>query len=319
MSLPSTWLGLVISLPTKNATARMRVWRALKSLGCGVLRDGVYLLPNLSGAGDALQDQANVVIDAGGKAHLIELEAKDDKQAKIFRGLFDRTADYATLTRNLHKLKSDLRKLDLTAIAQQMGRLRKDFNETSSIDFFPSPARQQAEGVLHETEGMANALLSPGEPHAVKGALKRLRKTDYQGRIWATRRHPWVDRLASAWLIKRFVDPKVRFLWLEKPRDCPRRAVGFDFDGAAFSHVGGRVTFETLLSSFDLDADAALSRLGTMVHYLDIGGIPVKDAEGLETILRGAQQHCKDDNALLGEAVKLFDFIYAAYSQVNPS
>ena len=94
----------------------------------------------------------------------------------------------------------------------------------------------------------------------------------YRGRLWATRRHIWVDRVACAWLIQRFIDPSARFLWLETPAECPADALGFDFDGATFTHVADRVSFEVLLASFGLDENRGLVRLGAMVHVLDVGG-----------------------------------------------
>ena len=127
-----------------------------------------------------------------------------------------------------------------------------------------------------------------------------------------------MDRLACAWLIKRHIDPAASFVWLESPADLPSEAVGFDFDGAPFTHVDSRVTFEVFLKSFDLEADVALRRLGDLVHYLDVGGIPVADAAGVATILTGAKQQSRDDDQFLKHALALFDWLYAAYTDVEP-
>src|SRR5205085_9264395 len=117
------------------------------------------------------------------------------------------------------------------------------------------------------------------------------------------------------WLIKRFIDPGAKFMWLDRPRDRPKRAVGFDFDGAEFTHSGNRVTFEVLLASFGLENDAALATIATAVHFLDVGGIPVADARGLETVLRGIKEKARNDDALLSEAMRIFDHFYKAYSK----
>src|SRR6516164_9106018 len=108
-------------------------------------------------------------------------------------------------------------------------------------------------------------LLSPDEPHEGAGGISRLDPQRYRGRTWATRRRLWVDRVASAWLIRRYIDPDARFKWLARPSDCPKSALGFDFDGATFTHVGDRVTFQTLLASFGLEPNPALVRLGVLV------------------------------------------------------
>lgn len=309
------WLALIISLPTRNATARMRVWRRLKTLGCGVLRDGVYLLPRHDGAQQALSGQSQEVIAAGGSAHLVEINAVPPQQTSDWNLLFNRTGDYAQLAQRLRKIRSARKHTPPERLARQIHALRRQFEEISAVDFFPDAARDQALTLLEETEQTARALLFPDEPRAAAGAVPRLNKADFRRRVWATRKRPWIDRLASAWLIKRFIDRAAKFVWLDKPRDCPPRAIGFDFDDAPFTHVGNRVTFEVLMLSFGLDTDPAISRLATVVHFLDIGGIPAEDATGLETILLGAQGRCSSDDQLLAESLKIFDFIHGAYEE----
>ena len=141
----------------------------------------------------------------------------------------------------------------------------------------------------------------------------------FQKRIWATRAAPWVDRLACAWLIRRFIDREAKFVWIARPSECPKKAIGFDFDGAEFTHVKNRVTFEVLVASFGLDGDPALMAIGAAVHYLDVGGIPVPDAKGLETMLKGAKEKARTDDALLAEAMRVFDLLYSAYSPTGRS
>jgi hypothetical protein len=120
--------------------------------------------------------------------------------------------------------------------------------------------------------------------------------------------------MASAWLIRRFIDPGAKFKWLNKPQDCPKGALGFDFDGASFTHVGSLVTFEVLLASFSLEPDPAMQRVAAVVHFLDVGGIPVAEASGLELVLKGMRERCTDDDELLGEATRIFDDLYQTYS-----
>ena len=138
------------------------------------------------------------------------------------------------------------------------------------------------------------------------GRIAQLQRTHYQGRTWATRARPWVDRLASAWLIRRQIDPQARLLWLAHPQDCPADALGFDFDGATFSHVEGRVTFEVLLASFALEGPA-LQRLGALVHFLDAGGVQPPEASGVEAVLAGLRASIADDDQLLQAASAVFD------------
>ncbi len=308
---PAGWLLLVISLPSNRATPRMRVWRALKGLGAAVLRDGVYLLPGNRSAHAAFTQQAQEVVRSGGTAQLLRIETPEAEQDRQFRALFDRATDYARTMEAVRKLKFGRRR---TAAARTLKQLRRDFESIHAIDYFPGPAAEQAGQMLSEAETALAALLSPDEPQSQAGRITRLDNKAYRNRTWATRARPWVDRLASAWLIKRFIDPKARFRWLKNPKDCPRTALGFDFDGATFTHVGARVTFEVLVASFGLD-DKALARLGELVHYLDVGGVPVAEARGLEMILTGAREQHRDDDKLLAEASKNFDYLYQAYSE----
>ena len=144
--------------------------------------------------------------------------------------------------------------------------------------------------------------------------MKRVEREKYRGRVWATRKSPWIDRFASAWLIKRFIDKEARFAWIDGARKLPKHAVGYDFDGAEFSHVESRVTFEVLLASFGLDADPALARIGAAIHFLDAGGIPVAEAKGLETLLRGVKEKARDDDDAVARALPVFDYLHSAYS-----
>ncbi len=309
----SRWLLLVLSLPTRNSTARVRVWRALKALGCGVLRDGAYLLPDRGPARRAFFDLQREVTGAGGSAHVLGVVSENEAQKRGFARLFDRGPAYADLLREIQETGRDLRKREPAALIQAVQRLRKTFDAVSAIDYFPSPARTQAETALAELETRARALESPDEPHAVERPIARLDRRRFQGRVWATRKRPWVDRLASAWLIRRFIDPRARFLWLERPADCPEDAVGFDFDGASFSHTGNRVTFEVLAASFGLESDPALAGIGNLVHFLDVGGIPMAEAAGIRRVLEGLRRQARDDDALLRQARPVFDSLYEAY------
>ena len=314
MKVTAAWLQLVTSLPTENATERMRAWRALKTTGAGVLRDGVYVLPDRPDLHEILASLAAEIAEAGGSAHVLRVEPRDDAQAGALRVLFDRTKEYAALMDDIGRARKRFTRRDPTAVRRQSRTLRRQFDAIVAIDFFPGATKAHVEAALLEVEAAATEILSPGEPHGQRGPIPLLDRRQYQRRIWATRRAPWVDRLACAWLIKRHIDPGASFVWLGTPADLPKDAVGFDFDGAPFTHIESRVTYEVLLKSFDLEADLALRRLADLVHYLDVGGIPVPDASGVATMLTGAKQQSRDDDQLLKHALALFDWLYAAYS-----
>jgi len=309
--------ALLTSLPTGNSTLRMRVWRALKSTGCGVLRDGVYLLPADSPRAAALLETESEIKAAGGFAMTVELNFRTAAQLEYVRKLFDRGNEYGALVAKIGAAKAALPRLGKRKSDTLVQRLRRSLQELAETDFYPAQAQLQAKDAMSALElGMA-VLFSGGEPHSAKGKIRRLDPAKYRNRVWTTRNDLWVDRMASAWLIRRFIDPRAKFAWFDHPRDRPRGSVGFDFDGAEFTHVGSRVTFEVLLTSFGLDGDPALTAIGNAVHALDVGGIPVADAKGLETLLKGIKGTARSDDAVLPEANKVFDLFYSAYAQKN--
>jgi hypothetical protein len=314
MNMSNNWLLLVLTLPTDNATARMRFWRALKAKGCAVLRDGVYLLPATDAAEAELLELGSGIGEAGGAAHLIRTPSRGADQEAEFRSLFDRADEYAAFIRTLVDARKTLSDLPPTEIARLLKRTGKDFDAISSIDFFRNEASTRAESAWQDFIVLANTVLSPGEPHQVEGAIRVLRREDYHGRTWATRQRLWVDRVASAWLIRRFVDSEARFLWLSSPDECPADVLGFDFDGAAFSHIGDRVTFEVLVASFGLEDQPGLLKLGTLVHVLDIGGGVVPEAIGFEAVMTGAKARALSDDALLAEMSNVLDSLLAHFA-----
>ncbi|HQR03581.1 MAG TPA: chromate resistance protein [Rhodocyclaceae bacterium] len=195
-----------------------------------------------------------------------------------------------------------------------MRQVRKDLEIIAAIDFFPNEQLDVARRALTDAERRLTRQFAPDEPEATGGAVPRLDQSDYQGRLWATRSRLWVDRIASAWLIHRFIDRDARFVWLKDIKDCPADALGFDFDGATFTHVGNLVSFETLLASFGLDTDRGLVRLGALVHALDVGDGVTPESRGFEAILEGARQRHTGDDRLLEEISPMLDSLYAYFS-----
>lgn len=314
MDTISTWSFLVLTLPTENATARMRFWRALKAKGCAVLRDGIYLLPYTEEREIMLRELAGAIAESGGTAHLLRAASLDASQEGEFRALFDRDEEFAAFTRALADARKTIAGQSATELARLLRRLRKDFDTIRAIDYFPGDSATRAEVALQDFIALVDTVLSPGEPHAAERAIRQLAIDEYQGRTWATRQRMWVDRVASAWLIRRFIDARARFIWLASPAECPPDVLGFDFDGAAFTHVGERVTFEVLLASFGLDKDPALMRLGEIVHALDVGGPAAPETVGFEAVMAGTRQRAENDDQLLEQMGAVLDSLYAHFA-----
>ncbi|WP_433771490.1 chromate resistance protein ChrB domain-containing protein [Pseudomonas putida] len=305
----NTWLLLVLGLPTANATERMRAWRALKSCGAAVLRDGIYLLPEHVAGREALEMIEREVLAINGTAYLFSISEPGER----FIPLFDRSEEYGKLRDDIASCLGELTGENALQTARQARKLRKAFAQLSAIDFFPNEQKQQADSALQTLETAISSALSSDEPGSNAEPIAMLASGDFQGRVWATRKRPWVDRLASAWLIHRFIDPAAHILWLDSVHDCPTDALGFDFDGATFSHAGKRVTFETLLASFQLESPA-LNRIAAVVHYLDVGGSQPTEASGIERVLAGLRESITDDDQLLQAASSIFNGLLIAFA-----
>lgn len=304
------WLVLVASLPTDDPAVRMRVLRTLESLGCAMLREGVYLLPDNPGTRQGVTRLSEYVGRLSGSAHVLYVTAVDAAQSEAFRALFDRSSKYEELVKSVEGLRSGFGISDPSAIARVLNKQRREFDAISALDFFPSSARERAARALGETEAEVRRLMFPDGPKTGRSAESA---ASYFKRTWATRRPLWADRLASAWLIRRFIDPEAKIVWLDKNQECPTIAVGFAYDGASFCNSSNRVTFEELLAAFSLDRNATLVKIGSLVHYLDTGGTPVAEAAGVETLLQGARRRSSTDDELFRESEKTFDLLYEAY------
>jgi hypothetical protein len=315
----SSWLLLIISLPTNSATGRMRIWRALKGLGCSALRDGAYLLPDRADTKQQFSALLEETTREGGSAWLLTVQPQSAEEHAAYQALFDRSNEYAELIKAVAQASQSAAGLKPQELNRSLRKLRRDYDALRTIDYFPGDAARQAEAVWMDFVSVAESILSAGEPHTIQATIPQRNLDDYQARQWATRQRLWVDRVASAWLIRRFIDPKATFLWLESPGDCPEDALGFDFDGATFTHVGDRVTFEVLLISFGLDRDGGLARLGAMVHTLDIGNGFVAEAAGFEAMLSGIRQRVVNDDQLLHETSPVLDALYAHFSNESQS
>jgi hypothetical protein len=308
------WSLLIVTLPTQPNAVRVRTWRALKALGCAALRDGAYLLP--AAEADRFTPLVAEVQAHGGTALVLALSPCDEAQRDTLLALFDRSEAYGQWRDTAQALQAELPALGETEARRRWRAVSEALQALRRIDYYPGAAAEQAQATLETLHQALAAAFSKGEPSALaEQAVPLLDSRQFQGRCWATRRRPWVDRLASAWLIQRFIDPAARFVWLADTPPAarlPRGALGFDFDGARFTHVGARVTFEVLLASFGLDRDARLQRIAAAVHFLDAGGIPVAEAAGLEAVLAGLHELQPDDDQLLAAAATVFDALHAA-------
>jgi hypothetical protein len=290
----------------------MRVLRKLESLGAGVLREGVYALPDTPANRKSLDELAAHVGREGGTAYALRVAATSQGQNDAFRRLFDRSAQYEALVKIVEGLRLGFGQSDPSALARVLLKQRRDFEAISALDFFPSPAKARAQQALADADQEIRKLYFSKAPTSIATGEK------LHGRTWATRKPLRADRLASAWLVRRFIDPEAKMLWLEGAGEAPPGAISFGFEGAHFAPSDALVAYEEIMRQLQLGANQAIARIGAIVHYLEAGGAPVQEAAGVQTLLEGAVRRAQSDDELLAEAEKTFDLLYEAYFEPSP-
>jgi hypothetical protein len=303
----ANWLVTVAQLPTEDPASRMRVLRTLESLGAAVVREGVYLLPDSPANRNSLEALGQYIFRTAGVAHVLQVAAASPAQQQAFQRMFDRTGRYEELIKNVESLRVGFGHSDPSAIASVLHKQRREFETIVALDFFPNQVRARAEKALADTDAAVKKLMFPGTQTGIR-PNERLTQ-----RVWATRKPPWADRLACAWLIRRFVDPEGTVVWLDKSQAVPEQAISYAFDGAHFANSESRVTYEEMLAQLGLAKNPALVRIGSIVHFLEAGGTAVPEAAGVQTLLQGAVRRSQNEDQLLGEAEKTFDLLYEAY------
>jgi hypothetical protein len=297
-----SWLLLLYSLPAHRNTQRVAVWRRFRKIGALQLTTSTYLLPDQPAHYEHFQWLTKLIRDSGGEATLVrvrEIEGTpNEKLVALFNAARDR--DYAAISKALGDLDRQ-RKSRGVVTADQFNRLTRQFRELRAIDFFNSARGEEMETRLHRLE----------RPEAPGGTVARVRPGDYRGRTWLTRPRPEIDRTGSAWLIRKFIDPKARFAFASKipPRSS---AVGFDMLDAEFSHAGEDCTFETLTRRFAI-RDKAVRKIGEMIHDADLEDEKFHrpEAIGIDRILKGWGKEGRPDDEILRRGFECFDALYA--------
>lgn len=295
------WIALSFSLPSGSSSSkRVAVWRRLQKIGAVSPTGSLYLLPAGEESREAFDWLAQEITEAGGQALVLPIDQLDgdaeSRLAEAFRAARDE--DY----RKLASEAGDAERAGRAGLEDRLEKLRRRFAEVARIDFFQAPERVEAEAALARIE----ALLSP--PETVPS--EALPAERYRGRRWVTRPHPHVDRLACAWLIRRFVDPGAEIRYAEKAGEDE---VSFDMKGADFGHRGNRCTFETMLASFGLEGDPALAALAQIVHEIDLRDASTRpEVPGVDAVLRGWSTAGWTDADLERHGTALFEGLYRA-------
>jgi hypothetical protein len=307
------WLVLILGFPVHPSSVRVKAWRRLRGIGAVPLKNSVYLLPFTAENQEHFQWLAQEVQKDGGEATLLSVDQiQTMKPAEVVR-LFQqaRDQDYRALAERYRKI---LRGLDRSATGrtagrrdEELARLGRELERIREVDFFEAPGYQEVKRLQETIEMRRHPRAAKPTASQPTTPLESLR-----GRRWVTRPRPHVDRIGSAWLIKRFIDPEAQFVFA-RPEEFPEDAVPFDALGAEFGHQGEDCTFETLLKRSGL-RDRRLAQLAEIVHEVDLrdAKFPRDEARGVDLAVRGLLGTFKDDQEVLTHGLVLFDGLYAA-------
>ncbi|MBI3878563.1 MAG: chromate resistance protein [Verrucomicrobia bacterium] len=298
------WLLLLYGLPTKHSTQRVSLWRKLRKFGALQLKTSAYVLPDQPAHFERFQWLAKQVRDDGGDATLIrvtEIEGLSNEQlAQMFNDA--RARDFAELGRAVAAFLKRKRGKRADTSGDALEKLQQRFREIREIDYFDSPAAHDAQMLLNRAAGSQPA----GAPSGPKLDAKK-----FAGKAWLTRPRPEIDRVGSAWLIRKFIDPKARFVFGASPA-VHREAIPYDMHDVEFTHQGEDCTFETLLRRFGL-RDRAAQQMGEMIHDADLedGKFQRPEAFGLDRVFKGWARLGLADAEILAKGFECFDALYA--------
>jgi hypothetical protein len=305
------WLLLIHQLPTKPAYFRVKVWRRLQGIGAVAVKNTVYALPANAETQEDFEWLLKEIVEGGGEAMVCEARLVDGLSDGQVRALFDaaRDEDYEALTKEARALSA---KLDATTaqdetaeLPAQVRRLRKRLTEIAAIDFFGATGHLSAESLI---AGLESRITEDNE----MTEEQPLAATNLIGRVWVTRQGVHVDRIACAWLIRRFIDPDaaIRFVpgkgYVPKPGD-----LRFDMFEGEITHEGDRCSFEVLLGHAGL-TDPALQQIAEIVHDIDLkdGKFAREEATGIAHLIAGVAMANKDDEQRVAQGASIFDNLY---------
>jgi len=308
-------LLLLVGVPPTPSSLRVRVWRRLRSLGAVPLKRSAYLLPDTPERYEDFQWLAQEIEREGGEATLIRIQQIENISPENVQRLLHepRDHDYRQLAARYRKVLQSLEKKPAVKgarLPEELAHLAREHQRIRDIDYFDAPSGAEVRR-LEEVIAMRTRRQEPVH----REERRPLDLAGLRGRRWVTRPRPHIDRIASAWLIKRFIDPDAEFLFAS-PAEFPKDAIPFDAPGVELSHQGEDCTFETLVKRARL-RDRRLVRLAEIVHEADLrdGKYPHEEARGIDVAVRALLAASPDDRQVLAQGMTLFEGLYATTSR----
>jgi hypothetical protein len=308
----ASWLFLLFNLPAKHASERVKVWRRLKKFGAVQLKTSTYVLPDQPVHYERFQWLAKEIDDSGGEATLVRVKDIEGMPYAAVVALFNeaRARDYDELVEPLTRLIKErkARKVAADSFEGELEKVRKRFQEIKEIDYFQSASGEDLRALLQKAD-----LLGASRKKAE--TKPRLRVEDFRSRTWVTRPRPEIDRVGSAWLVTKFIDPGAKFVFANTPVAAPE-AIPYDMFEVEFSHHADHCTFETLIERFAI-RDRAVLRIAELIHDADLEDDKFHRIEGfgVEQIFKGWAKQGLTDHQILSKGFECFDALYAQFKR----
>ena len=307
-----SWLFLLFNLPAKHASERVKVWRRLKKFGAVQLKTSTYVLPDEPVHYERFQWLAKEIDDGGGEATLVRVKDIEGMPYAAVVALFNeaRVRDYDEIVEPLSRLIKErkARKVATDTFESEFEKVRRRFQEIQEIDYFQSTRGEDLRALLQKAESL-------GAPKKKPETKTRLRVEDFRGKTWVTRPQPEIDRVGSAWLITKFIDPGAKFVFANTPAAAPE-AIPYDMFEVEFSHHADSCTFETLIERFGI-RDRAVLRIAELIHDADLEDEKFHRVEGfgVEQIFKGWAKQGLSDQQILSQGFECFDGLYALFKR----
>lgn len=314
------WLTLLMTLPPTPSRHRVGVWRKLQRMGAVSLRGSAWMLPETSETKELFEWLTQEIQSSRGEATLLRVDRIETMREEQVMALFHkaRAAEYEPIARRCRELLAHLdraraaHRVSVGPLRAKLDGLKRELDRVRSIDYLDSPAGQRAQALW---ERAATRLAAVETRPAPRPGPRRSGALPSPGSTWVTRPRPHIDRIASAWLIKRFFDPEAKFAFADAA-DAPKKGIPFDVVGAEFGHHGEDCTFETLIKQFGIK-DRRVKAIGEIVHEADLhdGKFTRTEATGVDLAIKGLAESTHDDHELLGRGMAIFDGLYTVLKQ----
>lgn len=306
-------------MPSKPERNRLRIYRRLQKEGTLSLKDGVHILPFSDDRYEFFQWLTQEIKTLGGEMQFVTIEKLEMMENANVIALFQAQAEasYGDIEQKVKKLAHNLSSIENEISAEQehtfrqiLKKIIRDFEALHTIDFFDSAKGKTVKKAIQTTQTKLESVFE-STLSSIQPIISLHHIVDYQGKQWQTRTRPFVDRMASAWLIRKCIDPAAEFIFANTIDASKSAIVTYDMNQADFTHIGDLCTFEVLLKSFGIE-DKTMNAIAKIIHTLDLNDdkYVTPEAQGIKLILTAIRENTADDSTILIKSTEIFEYLY---------